>query len=181
MENTSTNSFDEVLAEKQQIDTLLERGMDFTVDKKSLLRFFGKKQRVFKVYQPYLGTLDYLSQEYINMAFSEERLKADPVGESKRLIEHNAKRCGRVIAIAVLNSQWKIKLFAGLLANYFSWHLTPGKLFDLVMLINTLTNMGAFTNSIRFLSVDKRTTNPILIEEPKNQEAEAFLKEWQQG
>lgn len=155
--------FDNIRAEKQELDTLIERGMTFTVPVRSILRYLGKTERSFIIRQPYLGTLDYLSREFIDMDFSEEKLQGNAMGESKRLIAHNARRCARVIAIAILNSKWRIKLLAPLLASYLLWRITPDKLFKLTLLINTISNVADFTNSIRFLSVT-RTTSPALME-----------------
>lgn len=178
--NMEQQTLNQIAAEQQQLDVLLDKGMFFDVEKRSLLRFIGKKERRFVIKQPYLGTLDALSNEFIKMEYSEDELKKDPFGESKRIVEHNALRCGRVIAIALLNSQWGIKLFTRILANYFVWHLNPQKLLDLTMMINTMANIPAFINSIRYLSVEKRTTKPILIEEtsPKiDPKANEFLNQ----
>jgi len=161
--------FDAIRAEKAELDTLIEQGMTFEVPKRSLLRFIGKSKRTFLISQPYLGTLDRLSAEFIQMSFSEDKLKADPIGESKRLMHQNARRCAKVVAIAILNSSWKIRLLSGLLARYLLWRITPQQLFNLTMIINRISNMADFTNSIRFLSISNRTTAPGLIEETKTE------------
>lgn len=161
-----TLDFDAIKAEQKQIDVLIDSGIKFTVPKRSVFAYFSKsKTRTFEIKQPYLGTLDYLSNEYIKMEFSEERIKLDPLNESKRLSLENAKRCARVVAIAVLNSKLKILLFTRILSHYFLWRITPKKLFELALIINTLANTADFTNSIRWMSVS-RTTAPNLIETP---------------
>ncbi|QDK80829.1 hypothetical protein EXU85_20340 [Spirosoma sp. KCTC 42546] len=164
------SSFDPLAAENRELDTLIEQGIQFGTPKRSLLRFWGKPERTFTINQPYLGTLDWLSKEYIQMNLNETVLSQDPMGESRKLARY-APICARIVAISVLNSYWKIKLFTPLLASYFLWRVNPKTLWKFTSLILELSNMGDFINSIRFLSTN-RTTDPIRIEEkpkdPKN-------------
>lgn len=156
--------FDKLGAEQRELDVLLGRGVHFDVPARSLIaRLQKKKTRRFEIHQPYLGTLDLLSQEFLRMGFDEQQLADDAFGESKRLVLRNARRAARVVAIAVLNSRWKCLFLTGLLAQYFVWRVTPAKLAQLAMLISQVSNLGDFTNSIRLLSVN-RTTNPALME-----------------
>ncbi|MDQ1088561.1 hypothetical protein [Siphonobacter sp. SORGH_AS_1065] len=162
--------FDALQAEKQELDILIENGVKFKTPIRSWLRLLSKtKERTFIIQQPYLGTLDYITAEYIRMDFSEERIKEDPLGESKRLALVNAKRCAHIIALCILNSKLKIALFSGVLTQYLLWRITPSKLFQIALLINTMSNIADFTNSIRLMSTNPRTTAPDLIEkkEPK--------------
>ncbi|MBN8820759.1 MULTISPECIES: hypothetical protein [unclassified Spirosoma] len=160
------DTFNAMLAEQAELNTLIERGVQFTVQKRSLLKWLGKPERTFELKQPFLFTLDQLSAEFVLMDFSEDRLKQNPLGESKVLAHINAKRCARIVAIAVLNRRWKIRFLGPLLAYYLADRLTPTKLFQLVILINQISNLGDFTNSIRFLHAS-RTTAPALIETPE--------------
>lgn len=143
--------------ERAAINTLLDKGLNFEVPRS----LFGRKRkpRVFTIRQPYLGTLDSLSELYLQMGFSEEALKANPMQEGRKLSAENAKIMARVVAVAVLNSYWGIRLFTGILARYFLWRVTPSTLFQLAMIINTISNVADFTNSIRLLSL-VRTTQP---------------------
>ncbi|AUD00932.1 hypothetical protein [Spirosoma pollinicola] len=159
-------SFDERVAEKQELDVLIERGMRFSVPKRSLLRYIGKPDRSFLLQQPYLGTLDRLSAEFIHLDLSEERLAADWLSETKHLTRAHVTRCARIVAMAILNSQWRIRLCTGLLSRYLLWHLTPQTLLRLVLVINSLSNIGDFINSIRLMSAKERTTMPVRIETP---------------
>lgn len=165
-------TFDPIAAEQQQLDILLDRGMYFTVEKRSLLRFVGRKERRFLLKRFRLGTMDALSDEYLKMGYSIDELKADPLGESKRMIAQNARRCARIIAIACLNSKWGIRLLTPFVADYFLWRLTPQKLLQVTSMINAMTDTPNFIGSIGFLSVTRRTTEPIPIEtkspNPKN-------------
>ena len=155
--------------EKKELDLLIEKGVSFKVPKRSFLKYFGEKERSFEIHQPYLGTLDYLSAEYINMEFSPEKVddssdKTNWLNESKRLQAVNSKRCAKIIAIAVLNSKYKIKFFSGILSNYFLWRITPEKLLSISNIILLISNISDFTNSIRLMSIHPTTTAPKLID-----------------
>ncbi|MCZ2480005.1 hypothetical protein [Aquirufa nivalisilvae] len=160
----SNSSFDSIQAERQEYDLLLHQGVKFTTPKRSILKYFSKqKDRTWVINQPFLGTLDYLSSIFIQMDFSEERIKENALNESKRLAAINTFRCAKIIAIAILNDKIRIKLFSNILARYFLWRITPSKLFQLALMINTMSNVADFTNSIRLMSV-QRTAAPQLIE-----------------
>lgn len=146
--------------ERAELDILLSAGMSFSVPKRSLLRYIGKPDRQFLIAPLFLGTLDYLSREFVEMNFSEEAIQENAFGEAKRLMAHNARRSARVVALAVLNSDWKIRWLAGLYAWYFRWHITPQVLLRLTLKIQEASNLGDFTNSIRYLSVVARTATP---------------------
>jgi hypothetical protein len=164
---------DEIRAEKFEIDTLLERGLSFTIPKRSLFKRFGKPERTFIIQQPFLGTLDRLSEQFIQMDFSEEFLQQAGMPEAKRILAINTRRCATVVAIAVLNSQWKIKLLTPFLASYLLWRVTPHKLAQLALMITQISNLGDFINSIRLLSVNlTRTTAPARMEKPPVKESQ---------
>ena len=164
---------DQNKAESLELDLLLDRGTVFKVTKTSWLsKLSKKKEREFFIKQPYLGTLDILSGLYVSMKVDEGELDKDPMGESKRLVRRSAKTCAMVVAVAVLNSKWKIKLFAKIYANYFMWHVTPQYMWKLAITINNMSNLSDFTNSIRLMS-GARTTAPtaeILVEDPSKQD-----------
>lgn len=145
--------------ERAALNALLEKGLAFEIPRRS---FFGvkRKPRTFVISQPYLGTLDSLSSELLRMDLDEEAIKKDPLGESRRIAYTNARRAAKVVAIAVLNGKWRIRLFTRIVANYFLWKITPSKLFQLAMIINTMSNTADFTNSIRLLSIARITADP---------------------
>jgi len=151
--------FDALQAEKKEADVLIDRGGKFTVPKQSFLKFFGTKERSFTIKQPYLGTLDLISRELLDLKLDETKLSENPVAESRVVIAASAKKLALVAAMVVLNNKLKIRLFAGLLAQYFYWHLTPEQLFQLTITIAETSNLGDFINSIRYLA-GIRTTTP---------------------
>jgi hypothetical protein len=143
--------------EKKELDILIDRGVKFTTTKK-ILRF-GKKEREWVIKQPYLGTLDHISSVSINMKIDESLIQENPLLESKIIALENAKHASKVVAIAVINNYNGIKLFSGLLARYFMWRLTPSKLLQIALLIQSISNFSDFTNSIRLMTAS-RTTKP---------------------
>lgn len=76
-------------------------------------------------------------------------MEADPVGESKRMVFKNAYLSAQIIAIAILNREWKIKLLTPLFAKYLLWHLTPQTILKLSVIVLTIGNIGDFINAIR--------------------------------
>lgn len=144
--------------EKQELDILLEKGLEFTAG--------GKK---YTIKQPYLGTLDYIAEQLLKLHVNREILSSeDPMeifAEQKRMIRPNAKICARIVAIAVLNSRWKIKFLAGLYARRFYWTVTPEDMMKLTNIILKACNLADFTSSIALLSATERTTAPQAIED----------------
>jgi hypothetical protein len=158
-------NFDPVQAERNEINTLTQRGVSFSVECKSLIsKIFRRKERKFLIQQPYLGTLDYLAAEYIQMRYDEEAIKEDWIAEGKRMMKSDAKRCARVVAIAVLNDRWKLKYLIPFFATYFLWRITPEKLSQLTSIILQTSNIVDFIGSIRYLSIKERMTAPNLVE-----------------
>ncbi|MBS4056503.1 MAG: hypothetical protein KGZ82_04210 [Bacteroidales bacterium] len=131
---------DKLTVEKRAIETLLSHGMTFRVGR---IKFLVK--------QPYLGTLLHLSKIYAEIAIDEEKLKDSAYAGSFVLVQENAVRVSRMIAIAVLNGKWKIRLFTGILSNYFLWRINPEKLFGVMGIVIALSNTASFTNSIRLI------------------------------
>lgn len=150
--------FDEVAAEREQLRILLDEGLDFEAD--------GKK---YHIQQPYLGTLDYLSREFLNLSINRDLLGEHAnymqiFDEQKRMASVNVKTCARIVAIAVLNSKWKIKLLTPWYAQMFLWSVKPDDLMKLTNIILQSMNLRDFTSSIALLSIN-RTTIPQAMEE----------------
>jgi hypothetical protein len=139
---------DKINVERQTVDTLLDNGMVF---KAGFLRF--------RVRQPYLGTLLHMSKIFMEIALDEEKLKDSAYAGSFMLVPENAKRVSRLVAIIILNSKWKIKLFTPFLAHYLLWKVTPSKLFSIMGMVMVMSNTASFTNSIRLIHT-LRVTKP---------------------
>lgn len=149
---------------EKELDTLIEEGVTFTLPKRSILRHWGKPDRTFLLRQPYLRTLDRLSREWIKIDVSLDRIREDFIAEGKQMAYSNALRYSRIIAIAYLNSEWKIWLFGWIVAYYFSCRINPQKLLSLTLLINETSNLVDFIGSTRLMSANRATTTPARVE-----------------
>lgn len=157
-------NFDFLNAEKNEADILIDRGFFFEVPKKSLLRWFSKKKtRRFEIQQPYLGVLDMINRIFLDIEFNEKEITENPLTETKKLVIHSRK-LAEVIAIVILGSKWKIRLFAKVLGRYFLWRITPDNLLQITLGISQMSNLENFIVSIRLMS-RIRTTAPKPIEE----------------
>lgn len=143
--------------ERKTYAALLNNGLEFTVEART---FFGKpKIKKFKIRQLFLGTMDLVSSLFAKMEIDEEALEKDPLAEGRRLEHIYAREMAQIVAVAYLNSKWGIRLLRRYYTRYFLWHVTPAKLYQLAMIINTLSNTPDFVNSIRLLSI-VRTAAP---------------------
>lgn len=146
-------------AERREANVLIDKGVKFTTKKVSFLKYFSKKKdRTFVIQQPFLGTLDILSELFLSIEFDEQSIQDNPLSASKELIQKSAKKCALVVAVAVLNSKLGIKFFSKILANYFLWRIKPSDLINIAFIVNQVNNYGDFTNSIRLMSVIRMTT-----------------------
>lgn len=142
MDNTGT--------ENRAINTLLDKGVTFTIPTRGLMRYI-KPNHVFKLRQAYLGTLLMLSEYYLKTGLDEARLSENPMVESRQVVNRSVRPMARIAAIGILNSKWKIRLFGSLLAGFLLWRLTPRTLYELGMTIVMLNNTGDFLNTIRLM------------------------------
>ena len=142
--------------ERKTYAALINRGLNLTVDRTGLFR---RKPRAFHIKQLFLGTMDLVSEAFAKMEIDEVALAEDPIAEGRRLEHLHAREMARIVALAVLNDKWKIRLFARFYTSYFLWRINPSKLYQLAMIINTLSNTPDFVNSIRLLSI-VRTAPP---------------------
>ncbi|MBD2753782.1 hypothetical protein [Spirosoma validum] len=162
---------EKIIAERIELDTLVERGVEFTVPGKSVLRHIWPN-RSFTIKAPYRGTQIYIDRECIDMDFSEGALLAGGMNEARRVVAHNNRRFAKIVAIAVLRDYWKIKLLTGLLTHYFLWRIDSKKTQQLAGLIIPLSGIPNFLDSIRYLSIQKRVTAPALMEKPEETPAD---------
>lgn len=179
----------ELEQERLELNALINRGVSFEVQdvevryKKYLFGLIKKKTlvlvtRSFTIEEPTLGTLDRLSSEWVEMAIDEEAIKDEEgLKQARMMTKKQALRCAKVIAIAVLGSNYLIpKAGKGGVVRYtpdtahleeltrlFAHRIKPSELFQICVMINTMCNLGDFMTSIRLMSAD-RTTMPIRIE-----------------
>ena len=178
--------------EKSELNALIRKGVSFEVKDTEVVtekRFFGliRKRRLvevtrkFTIEEPTLSTLDRLSAEWLELTIDEAALKCDDamVKARPRAHEHSI-RCARIVAIAVLGvDRLKCSIKGGFphwvedteklnnLTELFARTIKPSRLHQFAVLVNSMSNMGDFMNSIRLWSTTDRTTTPIRIEENK--------------
>lgn len=175
--------------EKSELSVLLNKGIEFEVEDVRFEvehRLFGlikkrvpvKYKRTFKIGELTLGTLDRLSAEWIEFEISEKELATDDrMKVAKALTYEHSLRCAKIIGLAVLDSDYLVPVHSGGFIKYkedkkklqeltdlFARTIKPSDLFYLVSIINLMSNLGDFTNSIRLMEV-ARTAAPDRIEE----------------
>lgn len=174
--------------ERRELNTIIGKGVSFEVKDvkfETKTHFWGlvKKHiphevtRKFTIQEPTLSTLDRLSAEWVEFAIDDDALKsADGMNAARTLARTQAIRCARVIAIAVLGEERLIPkpCKAGTiwiedekrleeLTDLFARKIKPSRLYQLYNIVNTMSNLGDFVNSIRLMSIE-RTTVPNRIE-----------------
>ncbi len=176
--------------ERNELNSLINKGVFFEVEDFEVVTqkvFFGlikrrtttKVIRKFKIDEPTLSTLDRLSTEWIEFAIDENAMKsADGMTKARGLANQHSLRCAKVVAIAVLGTDYLIPKVGrngvvkyvedvdtlDRLTTMFARAIKPSKLYQLYVLINAMSNLGDFLNSIRLMLAD-RTTMPIRVEE----------------
>ena len=185
------NDLKQLELERDELNRIVNNGVTFEVEDVEAhvtkTRFFGllkkrelvKVTKTFKIEEPTLGTLDRLSREWVELAIDEESLKGkDGMKIARSMTANNALRCAKVIAIAVIGSEYMIPVTdkngvvriredvkrLNELTSLFARTIKPSRLYQIYILIQTMCNLGDFLNSIRLMSAD-RTTMPFRIEE----------------
>jgi len=167
--------------EQSIINMLLDRGMEFNLPKRSILRHFSKnKERTFTLQESYLGTLDLLTDQYLKIDIVEKSLQDNVFLESDRVVKVNHKRTARIVAIAWLNRYCYVPVIPfvwgfynypliWLVSKYFHTRLKPSKLLKITTIIRQLMNTADFILSIRLMVAIQRTSQPkaSLVEEKR--------------
>ena len=179
-------------AERQELNLLINRGVNFDVERTvykripGIIGFFKPRVKTtetlkFNIQEPTLSTLDRLSAEQIELVIDEAVMQSDNgVAQARKMVNQHCKRLARIVAIAALGQDYMQTVQAGGIVRYIPDHkkldqlteifyknIKPSKLLQLTILVNTMSNLGDFTNSIRLMSA-ARTTIPIRIEEEKD-------------
>lgn len=154
--------------ENKALDTLLDKGVEFKI----VTRVFGFKLNIpFKIKPLRLGTILYLSKQ---------RLKIQDVSDKKEILwemfdkADNVKAMAKCIALAVLNSSVKIRLFTYPIYYFFLWKLSIKEVHDLMAVVISQMNARDFfftTALVRGIQVVDRTNTS-----PKKQSGELSEK-----
>lgn len=175
--------------ERIGIDLLTKRGLSFEVEafsakrKKGFIGYFSKRTREkeilrYNIQEPTLAVLDRLAAEQIDLVIDDTVLSGDnAISEARKLTKDHSRRLARIVAIAVLGEEYEEATISGsriaykrrddkldFLTDLFFHNVKPSDLMQIVLIINTISNLGDFCNSIRLLS-GERTTMPHLVEE----------------
>lgn len=154
MENSQPNN---IKLEQQELEDLLDKGVEFEV-----------KKRKFLIKKPYLGTLDLMSDLALKIAYEDEIISGENgANYAREVITNASKGYALLVAIVVLNSKWKIKLFSKILAKWFYWNMKANDLKKLAQIVLEDDSVINFLISIRLISGLKRTTKPNQIEQNK--------------
>lgn len=167
-------------SEKNELSRLIGEGYSFTIQvpKPKKWYCFVRKativSREFIIHEPTLAVLDRIARESIEITIDEEALRdTDTIQEAKTIVLKHAKRCARILAIAVLGedmykrgmlSYKEDKKRIDQLAALFEHHITPSKLLELFGAIIAMMNFGDFIYSIRLIQT-QRTAMPHRVEE----------------
>lgn len=172
--------------ERNELRNLIDKGVTFEVKDVRFERhgLFRKRKAVevthqYTIHELTLSTLDRISSEGIEIAIDESRLKGEmPLPYARGIAVKHAKRCARILAIAVLNENGLVAkpCHGGTkwventkeldrLSELFMRRLNPSMLYNLTLIVNSMSNIGDFVNSIRLMQA-ARTTMPNLIEQP---------------
>jgi deoxyribose-phosphate aldolase len=174
--------------EKRELDVIIGRGVSFEVEQTTYRRkkgIFGrlKKREKFTekvkyiINEPTLSTLDLISAEQIELRIDESMIASDTgINEAKKISAEQCKRMAKILAICVLGEDYVLPIQKGSAIKYvrdekrlqelteiFMAFVKPSKLVQLTLLVNTISNLGDFINSIRLMSAS-RTTMPVRIE-----------------
>lgn len=153
---------DDLQREQLALDMLLKKGYPFEVRRKSILKYFSKtKVRKFEVKRFYAGQMDYMANEQLKLYLDEDKIKENPIFEKNVIVKKNAKRAAKIIAIALLDSEWKIKIFSPFLAYYLFWRMTSEDLFVGARIIQYMGDAANFIDSIRLMYGIMRPTQLI--------------------
>lgn len=176
-------------SEKSELNLLIEKGVQFEVEREKYVRqegFFGRFKKLIKVTEtlkftinePTLSVLDRIASEQIELKIDEKVMSSEAgLQEAKKMAITHGRRLARILAICALGQNYRKTIQQGSqliyskdderldeLTDLFFNHIKPSKLLQLVLLVNTISNLGDFTNSIRLMSA-ARTTMPIRIED----------------
>lgn len=137
--------------EIKAVRTLLDSAEVIEIPKRKLFGGFSKKSRKFNVYYITGNTLLRISELSINMVFDEEELTTNTLGASKVFVAKNATDIYKVLAFAILNRNWMIKLFGTLLAKYIQDRLSSNDTLRITLKILEMSDYGSFINTIRLM------------------------------
>jgi len=183
MQETKDELLEKLILEQQVARrNLLNKGLSFDVPVLSILKYLpggkrkseliktengeeyvhGKKIRTFTIYKPYLRTMDVMAEMKLKLKINLVELigSTNPIRYRNTVIKENNYLMCQIIAAAVLNRTWKIKLFLNLLARYLQARIHSDNLESICAIIEEMEDAGNFINSTVSMAGTDRTSAP---------------------
>lgn len=139
--------------QQQAADTILGRGVRFRIPAPLFLRLIGIRSVGVTLKPPHYGTMIAFANSAVAMGIDVSTLADGDIGQCHALMAKHGDGLTRVIAIAILRTKWRIRLFTGLVANWLKWSLTAQRMMELFLLYTLQSNLQDFITTIRYLQV----------------------------
>lgn len=171
--------------ERDELNLMIQNGVRFSVSRKIYKRPAGPLgfllprqaetvKETFTIQEPTLNTLDRLSEIWVGMDIPEAELTAGgqkTLAAAKRVAHKNTRKMARIIAIAVLGEDYyyNIQDASGRirrktddreldrLTDLFAHNIKPSDLLGLAQTLTSVSNLGDFIGSMRYMSGAKTT------------------------
>lgn len=144
---------------RQAANTILDKGVRVHLPAPFLLRVLFVRSVGFTLMQPTLGQLLRVSSVALAAGFDIDRLEKGGLNEAHRLVTQHTRSLAKIAAILMIRGKFRGQLFAGLLARWLVWKLTPRKLAEITLIAVAMSGMEDFTSTIRLIGA-MRLTRP---------------------
>ena len=155
----SDEFLDPIQAEMNEAKLLVEEGLIFETESRSIFRFI-KKKRYWHIKPLNFGTILHANRYAMELKMN---FQDNSINAAITEMDVNIKPLVNYISVCVLGSKWKIKLFRRILTNYFLWRLSPNKSLKLALGIMQMYDLPNFITSIRLIGT---ITSPQTQENP---------------
>lgn len=171
--------------ERDELNLMIQNGVRFSVSRKVYRRAPGPLgfllprraetvTETFVIQEPTLNTLDRLTEISIQMEVPEAELSEGgqkTLAAAKRTANQNTRRMARIIAIAVLGEDYYYTIqdrngrirekrddkTLDRLTDLFAHTIKPSVLVELAKTVTSVSNLGDFIGSMRYMSGAKTT------------------------
>lgn len=140
--------------EEHAATILLDRGVAWKLPAPAILRLFGKRTIRITVKAIRLGQLLEMSRVYVSMNADPAMLDENP----HEFITANMYKTAKLAALCVINTRWKQRLFAGILARFIMNRFTPDMLLEMMLFVINFSGISSFQNTIALFGTMKMTT-----------------------
>jgi hypothetical protein len=137
-------------------ETLLENGVSLGIDSPLFFRVLGVKR--LKIYQPSLGNRIRISKLYLEMGITDEMLVETTQVDAEDLLQKNALRCCRIIALCMFRGRYLPILLNSIIANWLIHRMDSKQVMTLIQVIVSLSGTVDFMNTTRYIRALKITS-----------------------